>query len=154
MCALSTLGTGSGAYPSGTQLISNGNRPGTSIPVNQFSPMMATLSKVDGLDWSTRDGSIAYNVTVAELHSYFVVVGAEEALVHNTCGPASIKKIGDRLPYVISRHTKGAHQTPNSTPCSMEALASVKLLRMPEPTELSLSSPTETGGGRWTQAGL
>ena len=41
------------------------------------------LIAFDGRDWPTRTSGIARNRTIARLHSYFVVVGAEEVLVHN-----------------------------------------------------------------------
>jgi hypothetical protein len=40
---------------------------------------------VDGLDLTTADSGVAYNLTVADLHTYYVGVGAHTALVHNTC---------------------------------------------------------------------
>ena len=42
---------------------------------------------VEGIDWATQTGGMAYNLTVADLHTYFVVVGEEELLVHNECNP-------------------------------------------------------------------
>jgi hypothetical protein len=42
---------------------------------------------VEGIDWATQTGGMAYNLTVAELHTYFVVIGADDVLVHNTCRP-------------------------------------------------------------------
>ncbi|GAB2680541.1 hypothetical protein GCM10009743_65750 [Kribbella swartbergensis] len=32
----------------------------------------------------------AFNLTVAGIHTYFVAVGEDEVLVHNTCGPAEV----------------------------------------------------------------
>jgi hypothetical protein len=40
---------------------------------------------VEGLDWSTSRRGIAYNITVAETHTYYVLAGKTPALVHN-CG--------------------------------------------------------------------
>ncbi|HEX6235791.1 MAG TPA: DNRLRE domain-containing protein [Acidimicrobiales bacterium] len=43
---------------------------------------------VDGLDWSTAETTAAYNLTVDDLHTYYIAVGDESALVHNDgCGP-------------------------------------------------------------------
>jgi pyocin large subunit-like protein len=44
------------------------------------------LLPVQGIDWATQTGGVAYNLTVADLHTYFVVVSDAEVLVHNTCG--------------------------------------------------------------------
>jgi len=55
---------------------------------------------VEGIDWATRTGGIAYNLTVADLHTYFVVVGDEPVLVHNTCGKPS---------ETLSRQRQGRH---------------------------------------------
>ncbi len=41
--------------------------------------------RVDGLDWSTTSVGTAYNLSVDGIHTYFVQVGSEEILVHNTC---------------------------------------------------------------------
>ena len=43
------------------------------------------LIEVQGIDWVTAGGGVAYNLTVAELHTYFVVVNASAVLVHNMC---------------------------------------------------------------------
>jgi pretoxin HINT domain-containing protein/restriction endonuclease fold toxin 7 of polymorphic toxin system len=50
------------------------------------------LVAVEGIDWATRSGGMAYNLTVADLHTYFVVVGDAEVLVHNTCGKSNYWK--------------------------------------------------------------
>jgi hypothetical protein len=40
---------------------------------------------VDGIDWSSSGLGLVYNLTVAEVHTYFVAVGDEQVLVHNYC---------------------------------------------------------------------
>jgi RHS repeat-associated protein len=42
---------------------------------------------IGGIDWTTRTGGLAYNLTVTDLHTYFVAVGDADVLVHNTCNP-------------------------------------------------------------------
>ena len=37
------------------------------------------------IDWSARDGGVAYNLTVADRHTYFVAVGPSPMLVRNDC---------------------------------------------------------------------
>ena len=39
---------------------------------------------VEGLDWSTARTTSAYNLTVDDIHTYFVGVGGDEVLVHNS----------------------------------------------------------------------
>ena len=45
------------------------------------------LVAVDGLVAGTEQIGTAYNLHIEEIHTYFVVVGDDEALVHNSCGP-------------------------------------------------------------------
>ncbi len=40
----------------------------------------------------------AYNLTVADLHTYYVLAGTTPVLVHNACGPVKNSK-GDELPF-------------------------------------------------------
>jgi len=44
------------------------------------------LLGVGGIDWVSAQRSTAYNLTVRDIHTYFVVVGDEEVLVHNNNG--------------------------------------------------------------------
>ena len=44
----------------------------------------ATLT-VEGIDWQSARTTTAYNLTVDDIHTYFVEVGGDEILVHNTC---------------------------------------------------------------------
>lgn len=44
----------------------------------------ATLT-VDGMAWGSERTTTAYNVTVDDIHTYFVAVGDEPVLVHNVC---------------------------------------------------------------------
>jgi hypothetical protein len=44
----------------------------------------ATLT-VDGLDWGSARTTTAYNLTVDDIHTYYVLVGDDEVLVHNIC---------------------------------------------------------------------
>ncbi len=43
------------------------------------------LLEVDGLDWGSTRTTTAYNLTVDGIHTYYVAVGDDEVLVHNTC---------------------------------------------------------------------
>ena len=45
----------------------------------------ATLT-VDGMDWASARTTLAYNLTVNDINTYFVEVGGDEALVHNANG--------------------------------------------------------------------
>ena len=47
-----------------------------------------TTLPVVGLDWTTTRNDTAYNLAIEEIHTYFVVVGDGDALVHNKCLPA------------------------------------------------------------------
>ncbi len=40
-----------------------------------------------GLIWPTMHTAAAYNLTVADLHTYYVIAGDKPLLVHNNCGP-------------------------------------------------------------------
>lgn len=42
------------------------------------------LLSVDGIDWRSARTTTAYNLTVDGIHTYFVEVGTDEVLVHNT----------------------------------------------------------------------
>ncbi len=53
---------------------------------------------VDGLDWGSARTTTAYNLTVDDIHTYFVEVGGEPVLVHNVCDNAwdiAHKSFGD-----------------------------------------------------------
>lgn len=41
--------------------------------------------RVDGLDWGSRHVAPAYDIEVADLHTFHVAVGDEDVLVHNAC---------------------------------------------------------------------
>ena len=43
-----------------------------------------TTVMVDGLDWGSVRTATAYNLSVDDIHTYFVAVGDSEVLVHNT----------------------------------------------------------------------
>ena len=66
------------------------------------------LIAVGGMDWATRTGGIAYNLSVADLHTYFVVVGDQPALVHNTCKPDPDPS-KCKLPDDIAKTFEGGH---------------------------------------------
>jgi hypothetical protein len=53
---------------------------------------------VAGIDWATQTGGVAYNLTVADLHTYFVVAGDSNVLVHNSCRPnlGNLKRLSDK----------------------------------------------------------
>ena len=40
---------------------------------------------VDGIDWGSARTTTAYNLTVDDIHTYFVAAGVDEVLVHNAC---------------------------------------------------------------------
>lgn len=44
----------------------------------------ATLT-VDSIDWGSARTTTSYNLTVDDIHTYYVEVGGEEVLVHNVC---------------------------------------------------------------------
>lgn len=46
-----------------------------------------TTTRVIGLRWSTATVDLAYNLTVDDIHTYYVLVDSRAILVHNTCGP-------------------------------------------------------------------
>ena len=51
------------------------------------------LLAVDGLKPFTERQGTAYNLTVADIHTFFVVVGEDEVLVHNVCGDDRVSEI-------------------------------------------------------------
>lgn len=57
------------------------------------------LLAVDDLDPASTRTTTAYNLTVDDIHTYYVVAGGEEVLVHNTCGEflSRPSQIADRL---------------------------------------------------------
>jgi hypothetical protein len=56
-------------------------------PGDRLLTATGTMLTVGGLDLTTADAGVAYNLTVADLHTYYVGIGAHTALVHNelTC---------------------------------------------------------------------
>jgi len=57
----------------------------------------ATLT-VDGMDWGSARTTTAYNLTVDDIHTYYVQVSDEPVLVHNVCDKAwdiAHKSFGD-----------------------------------------------------------
>ncbi len=52
---------------------------------------------VDGLDWATAQRGTAYNLTVADIHTYYVLAGNTPVLVHNT-GPCDVPALGPHRP--------------------------------------------------------
>ncbi len=44
-----------------------------------------SMLTVDGFEWESARTTAAYNLTVNDIHSYFVAVGNEPVLVHNVC---------------------------------------------------------------------
>jgi hypothetical protein len=56
-------------------------------PGDRLLTATGTLLMVDGLDLTTADAGVAYNLTVDDLHTYYVGIGNHTALVHNdlTC---------------------------------------------------------------------
>lgn len=62
----------------------------------------ATLT-VDGIDWGSERTTTAYNLTVNDIHTYFVLVDDDAVLVHNTCWKLS--------PPAPDTASKGVHFT-------------------------------------------
>jgi RHS repeat-associated protein len=61
--------------------------------------------RVRGLSAGTARMADAYNITISDLHTYYVLVGASVALVHNTCP----EFIGPRMYYKNnSKHDRGS----------------------------------------------
>ena len=62
---------------------------------------------VAGLDWSTTFTGTAYNLTVDDIHTYYVQAGDHEILVHNTClpGPGDIptKVVNSNMPHAAEQ---------------------------------------------------
>lgn len=44
----------------------------------------------EGLDWSTAHTAQAYDLTIEDIHTFYVAAGAEDVLVHNACSNAQI----------------------------------------------------------------
>ncbi len=73
-----------------------------------------TLAVV-GLDWSTTQHDKAYNLTVADIHTYYVIAGNTPVLVHNTgpCDPVDAWSPGtfgsaeESATYHVGKHGKG-----------------------------------------------
>jgi len=57
------------------------------------------LLVVDGLDWGSARTTTAYNLTVDDIHTYYVRIGERDVLVHNQCGELLSKpsQIAERL---------------------------------------------------------
>ena len=53
-----------------------------------------TTLPVVGLDWTTTRNDTAYNLTIEDIHTYYVEVGNSTVLVHNVCKPPSVDKTG------------------------------------------------------------
>ncbi|BCJ59918.1 hypothetical protein Jiend_33400 [Micromonospora endophytica] len=56
----------------------------------------ATLT-VTGVDWNTTRQGTAYNLTVADIHTYYVLAGNTPVLVHNTNCSTNAQILGDNL---------------------------------------------------------
>lgn len=48
---------------------------------------------VKGVDWASERVSTAYNLTVSDIHTYYVVIGEDAVLVHNVCGDDLVSDI-------------------------------------------------------------
>ena len=72
-------------------------------------------ARVDGLTSVSPRRARAYNLTVAGLHSYFVSVGDQHVLVHNTCPPGRAGPGNQLVPYnpdvALSQLTRGLDAT-------------------------------------------
>jgi hypothetical protein len=70
-------------------------------PGDRLRTSAGTPLRVDGLDLTTADAGVAYNLTVADLHTYYVGIGDHTALVHNTCftsrGVEAEKHVGQQM---------------------------------------------------------
>jgi hypothetical protein len=85
---------------------------------------------VVGLDWTTGHTADAYDLTIDDLHTFHVVVGDNDALVHN-CG----------------KYTNPGHHDPRSP--RFNVTKSV----LPKDAEELFRSSIEVSGSRWTKVG-
>jgi len=60
------------------------------------------LLRVDGLEEPTARSATAYNLTVDDIHTYYVGAGDGSVLVHNTCGPLPTQIVGKTTPLTNS----------------------------------------------------
>ena len=44
-----------------------------------------TMLTIDGMDWGSERTATAFNLTIHDIHTYFVAVDQAQVLVHNTC---------------------------------------------------------------------
>jgi len=87
--------------------------------VDQLLTADGDIVTVEGLDWSTVHTAAAYDLTVADLHTFYVAAGDDEVLVHN-CGNADILRknmeskglygTGDLQPHHIVPHGSYANR--------------------------------------------
>ncbi|MEU4395898.1 polymorphic toxin-type HINT domain-containing protein [Kribbella sp. NPDC023855] len=68
------------------------------------------LIRVMSLRGSSQRVAAAYNLTVDDIHTYYVVAGDTPVLVHNSCGP----EIGTKLEYFFGNATGNAHNIQRS----------------------------------------
>lgn len=75
------------------------------------------LVAVDGFVAGSKQAGMAYNLHIEEIHTYFVVVGDDEALVHNSCpsglrqatrGLSGVFDRGERARALDHRHSGGS----------------------------------------------
>lgn len=76
---------------------------------------------VDGMDWGSARTTTAYNLSVDDIHTYYVHVGGDEVLVHNTstCLP---RFDGPKPTYHVNpAHVPGQGLRPGKTPLPSDA---------------------------------
>ncbi|GGM35064.1 hypothetical protein GCM10011608_19590 [Micromonospora sonchi] len=66
-----------------------------------------------GLDWSTIQRGSAYNLTVADIHTYYVLAGNTPVLVHNT-GPCGPELSGVNIGKKWGKHSKDYRLNPGN----------------------------------------
>jgi hypothetical protein len=68
-----------------------------------------TVTVGAGLDWTTAHTDKAYNLTVADIHTYYVLAGTTPVLVHNTDGeltPEQLKSIRSFERLIVDHQAK------------------------------------------------
>ncbi len=72
---------------------------------------------VEGLDWATVHTDAAYDLTIADLHTFYVGAGVDEVLVHN-CGEltGSIGRLADDLGYTSREIRDAIHAAKRNLP--------------------------------------
>jgi hypothetical protein len=67
-------------------------------PGDQLLTTNGTTATIKGLNQTTEHNDTAYNITVADIHTYYVLAGDTPVLVHNTNGCPVVPWITGKLP--------------------------------------------------------